>query len=217
MKNTFFLFLIALALKPASADAARSLTFPSLLKRIELYCDRTSLTTRRIAPPAINENAAFHYKVDVLLSNISNVAQTGSITLLADTTASSVKPGTAAAANVRYFICAATTTDGATLPLNGNISIPANSSVTATLGVVFWEATDVMGCWWDTTFSPRIKLDIAQDRGAVLASVVHNIDGAGTGSLCSGYSLPSFIPSSSLDLPDDRTGNPILLNGGRPF
>lgn len=203
------------------AFAAREMIVVSFEPRLR-SCQRGS------APDGSHLLAVMEWEITLI--NHSNIAQTGYITMAAASEGSAnYYTGTAEAVSYVSYMCgndAGTrrTAMGTGLTFNypsgnSNFTVAARDLVTLYVGAAVSTTSPLVtgpATWINTYFRPVAVITINEDRGAVSATARANNRGfnlAGN-NICVGG---SSIPSPNWSCWGFNSGEPMQINGGRPF
>lgn len=162
----------------------------------------------------------------VFLTNRSDFVQKGKIILDKGSTASGTqqgRPGT----DVRLFVC--TNRGNGGFDWNKKLSATnqvveaawelgakesARFEVSAFMHSKFSESNVNAGhSWINMSFEPVIRVVVDEDKGAVSGSILPLVQGTASGNFCDGSSGVGTSPP----LAGEKSGVPLLINGGRPF
>ncbi len=208
-----------LLLGATNAQAQRTMRLPAYFNRV---------IANGISGTAAGAAVAGIMQVTITISNISSTdSQSGLLKMLPGSRWGAAQVGRNNFPNHRLYLCASTTsfsipTPGSpTLPADVPWSIPPGGSQVMTAGYfpsTFYSEDPAQvnsHSQIDAIFSPVLEIVVTQNTGAVIASVSPNLDGPVAGlTNCDGL---GFSPYRSFDFSFDRTGVPLLINGGRPF
>lgn len=176
------------------------------------------------------------FQTDIELTNLSNVPQTGTVEILEEFTQAicnyidySTSPYKIVSGSYVSFICggargtsAYKTGDGLSpvWPATQTFNLKPNSTITISLGVIFWKKVDANDNIVKTgsKYIPSILLKVDQDAGAISAYAISLNRGFSTTgySICSGNSAVPTSPAQTSGF-NYTLGEARELNGGRPF
>jgi hypothetical protein len=206
-----FAFALGATFISFSAEAARSVVAPPYMRRI-IFSFNPASGTGYADGTAIGAIMS----VQVMISNLSNIAQTGTISATGTSSAAG-EVARSEPINAHIALCANNAGSGNNAVVN--FSVPPETTVTVSANVYFTSTYNAAGpsghTVFDASFTPSLKFTVDQDRGALTATMVPLWDGpVAPYTMCDGT---PYNASGAFDVSESRTGVPLLINGGRPF
>jgi hypothetical protein len=197
------------------AHGQRRMVTPALVRRLVL--DN--------ANPAVDasQTAGTNIHVSIFLTNLGSAVQSGSARFLPGTSGYAMwNQGGGLSFTRHFYACTGTDAAGASsgttglpsLPRAVNWTLAANETKRLTFGMAVRQNCSQSPPLVDSEFAPIVEITVTEDKGAIYGSALPQIDGALNLVTCDGANR---AVNRDLPLPNQRSGNPILINGGRAF